>query len=72
MLVLLVMTVFIAISDIFGPNADTVKIDEISEEKVPIYVAVLYSLLFPIAGSLMTMLIKYQHKYLRLNSTDWV
>ena len=72
MLVLLVMTVFIAISDIFGSNADTVKIDEISEEKVPIYVAVLYSLLFPIAGSLMTMLIKYQSKYLRLNSTDWV
>ena len=72
MLVLLVMTVFIAISDIFGPNVEDIKIDESTEEKVPVYVAVLYSLLFPVAGSANVMIIQYQNKYLRLYTTDWV
>ena len=66
------MTIFIAISDIFGPNVEVIKIDESTEEKVPVYVAVLYSLLFPVAGSVNVMIIQYQNKYLRLYTTDWV
>ena len=72
MLILLVMTLCIALSDVFGPNAKEIKVTEIEEASVPIYVAVLNAFIFPIVGAVMVMLLKYVNTVLRPTPLDWV
>ena len=72
MLVLVVMAVLIAVSDIFGPNAKEIQIDETTEVRSPIYLAVLSSCLYPVIGTYMSMIIKYQDVHLRLGAQDFV
>ena len=72
MLILLIMTLCIALSDVFGPNVEEVKLSEIEGDSVPIYVAVLNAFLFPVVGSVMVMLLKYVNTVLRPTPLDWV
>ena len=68
------MSVCIALSDVFGPDAQKleVKIDEIEGPKKPIYVAVLYALIYPALGAVsIVILIQYAGKTLRLSSNDY-
>ena len=71
MLLLIIMSILVALSDLFSPDAQVIKLDLNSEKKVPIYVAVLSSLIFPLTCSVMTMIVKYS-KTLKLDATDWV
>ena len=71
MFFLVVMAIFIALSDLFGPEA---PIDQLqaSEKQAPVYIAVLYSFIFPIAGTFMVMLTAYVNRNLKLSSNDWI
>ena len=72
MLILLVMTLCIALSDVFGPNAKETKLSEIDGETVPIYVAVLNAFIFPSVGAFLVMLMKYVSTVLQPAPLDWV
>ena len=71
MLLLSIMAVLIALSDLFGPNAKEIMLKS-DEKRCPAWIAVLMSLLYPIFCSWMTILCKYADLNLRLGSNDWV
>ena len=70
MVFLVLMSILISLSDLFGPNAQAIKRDGLTKETVPVYEAVLYSLIFPLSGTFMTFLIRYNNVVLRLDSID--
>ena len=72
MLFLVVMSILVALSDLFSPDAKVVHLDLNVEKKVPVYVAVLSSFIFPLTCSIMTMVIKYMKKHHNIESNDWV
>ena len=72
MLLLVIMTVLVSLSDLFGPNAKVEVISAVQEERTPTYVAVLYGLLFPSAATFFTLIVKYINKTLKLEADDWM
>ena len=72
MILLVAMAILVALSDLFSENAEEIKLDPSVEKKVPIYVAILYSLIFPLSAGFMNTLVKYTKINLRLEATDWV
>ena len=72
MLFLVVMSILLALSDLFGPDAKIMKLDHTLETKVPVYVAVLYAFIFPLSASAMNMTVKYANVNLKIEANDWV
>ena len=72
MILLVAMAILVALSDLFSENAEEIKLDQAVEKKIPIYVAILYSLIFPLSAGFMNTLVKYTKINLRLEATDWV
>ena len=72
MIFLVAMAILVALSDLFSGNAQEIKLDPTVEKKVPIYVAILYSLIFPLSAGFMNTLVKYTKVNLRLEAPDWV
>ena len=72
MLLLVVMSVLVALSDLFGPGAEVMKLELNGEKKVPIYVAVLYAFIFPLCAGTMNIVVKYSSMTLKLEASDWV
>ena len=70
MVFLVSMSILISLSDLFGPHAHETKLAELTTDTVPIYEAVLYSLIFPVSGTCMTFLIRYNNVVLKLDSID--
>ena len=64
------MSILISLSDLFGPQAEVIKRTDLTEETVPVYKAVLWSLIFPASGTVMTFLIRYNNVVLKLDSID--
>ena len=71
MIFLVIMAILIALSDLFGDNAKTAKLEP-GQEKTPVWQAVLCALIYPLMASFMTLLNKYANLTLQLDSTDWV
>ena len=71
MLFLVAMAILIALSDLFGDNPATVKLEPDSE-RTPAWHAVLVAFIYPLMASFMTLLNKYANVTLKVDSTDWV
>ena len=71
MLFLVSMAILIALSDLFGDNPATVKL-ELDSERTPAWHAVLVAFIYPLMASFMTLLNKYANVTLQVDSTDWV
>ena len=63
------MSILVSLSDLFGTKE--VKTVVIVGEHMPMYKAVLYSLIFPVVATAMTFIIKYANKTLRISSIDF-
>ena len=68
MILIVCMSVLVSLSDLFGKESTETVV--IVGEHMPIYKAVLYSLVFPIVGTSMTFVIKYANKTVRIASFD--
>ena len=66
------MSILVSLSDLFGPDAQVIQLESGKEKSKPVYVAVLYSLIFPIVATAFTMVVKYINKTLKLNTNDWL
>ena len=71
MLLIVIMTVLISLSDLFGPDAKEEKIDTTKKQSTPIYVAVLYAFIFPVVATCFTVSVKYI-KILKMSANDWI
>ena len=69
MLMIVCMSILVSLSDLFGTKE--VKTVVIVGEHMPMYKAVLYSLIFPVVATAMTFIIKYANKTLRISSIDF-
>ena len=70
MVFLVTMAILVALSDLFGPEAQ----DEVlsAEENTPIYIALLYCFIYPVVATLETFFVtKYTFDKLRIGSTDF-
>ena len=63
------MSILVALSDLFGEESakDTVIVGE----HMPIYKALLYSMIFPLVATAMTFMVKYASKTVRISSYDF-
>ena len=58
MIFLVIMAILIALSDLFGENAKTAKLEP-GQEKTAVWQAVLCAFIYPLMASFMTLLNKY-------------
>ena len=56
---MLIMAVLISISDIISPTKGVAEVEAIEGKKIPIFIAVLASLVIPTIFAIGTLLIKY-------------
>ena len=64
------MSLLVSLSDLFSGN-DILKNDGIIYgEHMPVYQAVLISMIFPVVATAMTYIVKYANNTVRLESTD--
>ena len=69
MMMVVSMSILVALSDLYGEESakDTVIVGE----HMPIYKALLYSLIFPVVATAMTFMVKYASKTVRISSYDF-
>ena len=71
MLLIVIMTILISLSDLFGPDAKEEKLNDPNGKTTPVYVAVLYAFIYPVVATAFTMTVKYI-KMLKLSADDWL
>lgn len=70
MLLIVLMSILVSLSDLFGnPTTETTMV--IIGKRMPVYEAVLYSLVFPVMATAMTLLIKYSYHNMRVSGVDF-
>ena len=73
MLALMAMAIMVSLSDVFFPDEEEAgeDADVGVSKKIPVFYAVLISLLVPVLGTFFVLVVKYADKVLRLDSTDF-
>ena len=71
MVFIVTMSVLVSLSDLFSGHGDSIQEIVITEQRMPIYKAVLYSMVFPVVGTAMTYIVRYANNTVRLESFDF-
>ena len=68
-LMIVFMSILVSLSDLFGK--ESAKSVVVVGQYMPMYKAVLYSLIFPVVATAMTFIIKFANKTMRISSQDF-
>ena len=71
MVLIVAMSVLVSLSDLFSGDASLEQTVIITEKSMPIYKAILYSLIYPVAATQATYIVKYAHNSLKLGNNDY-
>ena len=65
------MSILVSLSDLFSNDKKLEKDVVITSDRMPIYKAILYSLVYPVVCTIMTYVVKFAYKSLKLASFDF-